>query len=110
MELFMICEKRLNKKPNRIELNNTTDELTVNQYITLSDATAVEFDVQKFIKQYNSAYHMNLSYATDISTAILLCHRYMPNKMGEFMSVKDKGARLYFSKRKVKIKKVKKTM
>lgn len=108
MQLFVICEKRLNKKPSRIELNNTTDQVTVNQYITVSDDTAVSFDVQKFVEQYNHIYHLNVSLDIDVSTAILLCHRYMADRMGEFMSVKDKNARMYFSKRKVKLKEDKK--
>ena len=104
MDLFLMCERRGEKKPSRIELKSITDNVEVTQYISLSDTTSVDFDVKKFIDTYNTRFHMNLTYETDVHTAILLCYTQMPDKINQFMSINDKSARFYFSKRKVKLK------
>lgn len=102
MELFLLCEKRLEKKPGRIELNNVSGQLITKQYVTLTDTTAVRFDLQSFTAAYNTTYHSQLPENLDEQTAILMCSQYMPDRIGEFMTVGDKSARFYFSKRKIK--------
>ena len=105
MELFLLCEARLNKKPGRIELNNASESFITKQYITLTDTTAVNFDLQRFILAYNIAFKSQLPEDIDESTAILMCNQFMSDRMGEFLTVGDKSARFYFSKRKIRMRK-----
>ncbi|MBQ7102723.1 MAG: YqaJ viral recombinase family protein, partial [Anaerotignum sp.] len=96
MELFLLCEARLNKKPGRIELNNASESFITKQYITLTDTTAVNFDLQRFILAYNIAFKSQLPEDIDESTAILMCSQVMSDRMGEFLTVGDKSARFIF--------------
>lgn len=102
MELFLVCEQRLGAKPGRIELNGMAGGLSMNQYVTLTDTTSVNFDLQKFIVAYNYANETKLPEDIDEQTAILLCSQRMADRMSEFLTLDDKGARFYFSKRKTK--------
>ncbi len=102
MKMFVKCEERLNKKPSKITLNSSANGVTVTQYITLTDTTAAKFDVPHFVESYNKQNMNKLSEDIDEQTAILICGRSMPEQIGEFCTLNDKGARFYFSKRKIK--------
>lgn len=104
MDLFMLCEKRLDEKPSRIELNLMIGDMTTKQYVTLTDTTAVNFNLQKFVEVYNNTYENHVPEDIDEPTALMLCKNKMPDRMGEFLTLNDKGARFYFSKRKIKVK------
>lgn len=104
MELFLRCKEHMYVKPSRIELNSVVGDLAMSQYITLTDTTAVNFDLQKFITAYNSNHAEKLPEDIDERTALLMGKRNMPDRLGEFLILDDKGARFYFSKRKTKVR------
>ena len=103
MEMFIRCEKRLNIKPSKIMLNGNANGMTVTQYVSLTNTTAANFDVDRFVESYNICNKTNkLSKDIDEKTAILLCGKNMPEQMGEFFTLQEKGAKFFFSKRKTK--------
>ena len=102
MKIFVMCEKQFNMKPSRIEYNDNIGDMSVTQYVALTDTTAVKFDLSKFITEYNSSADTKLSEDIDEKTAIIICGKNMPERIGEFFSTQDKGARFYFSIRKTK--------
>lgn len=103
MEMFIRCEKRLNIKPSKIMLNGNANGMTVTQYVSLTNTTAANFDVDRFVESYNICNETNkLSKDIDEKTAILLCGKNMPEQMGEFFTLQEKGAKFFFSKRKTK--------
>lgn len=104
MQLFVMCEEKFHIKPSRIELNSVAGDLSVNQYITLTDTTAVNFDLQRFVVAYNHANTIKLPEDIDEATALVMGSRNMPDRIGEFITMKDKGARFYFSKRKTQLR------
>ena len=102
MRMFVSCEERFNIKPSRIEYSENIGDMSVTQYVTLSDTTAVKFDLSRFITEYNSVADIKLPEDIDEKTAIMMCGKNMPERIGEFFTTQDKGAKFYFSKRKTK--------
>lgn len=102
MKLFIMCEEQFNIKPSKIEYNSNIGNMSITQYVTLTDTTAIKFDLPKFITEYNLSADIKLSEDIDEKTAIMICGKNMPERIGEFFITQDKGAKFYFSKRKTK--------
>ena len=102
MQMFVMCEERFHIKPGKIEYNGSIGDMSVTQYVTLTDTTSVKFDLPKFLMAYNSSADVKLPEDIDEETAIMMCGKNMPERIGEFFTTQDKGAKFYFSKRKTK--------
>lgn len=106
MQMFLQCEKRMLVKPSKIVLNGSANGMAVSQYVSLTDAVAATFDVPQFVESYNSQNEQKLSKDIDEQTAILICSHSMPDKLGQYTTLSEKGgARFYFGKRKIKAEK-----
>lgn len=106
MQMFLQCEKRMLVKPSKIVLNGSANGMAVSQYVSLTDAVAATFDVPQFVESYNSQNEQKLSKDIDEQTAILICSHSMPDKLGHYTTLSEKGgARFYFGKRKIKAEK-----
>lgn len=108
VQLFMLCESRSGAKPDRVELSRSNGEISVNQYISISSGTSVNFNSAEFIKEYNQVFDNSLAEDIDETTAILLCQRDMPDRLGKFITIQNKSGKFYFSKRKTRVEKPKK--
>lgn len=106
VQLFMMCQSRSGKSPDKIELIRSNGEISINQHISIS-GTVVNFNTMKFIADYNSMFDDTLSDDIDEPTARLLCQQYMPKSIGKYITIQDKGGRFSFSKRKTTIRKTK---
>lgn len=108
VQLFMMCQSRAGKKPDKIELSRSNGQISVNQYISMSNGAVVDFDINEFVKDYNQVFDNSLPENIDEATAIMLCQRDMPDRLGKFITIHNKSGKFYFSKRKTRVEKPKK--
>ena len=108
VQLFMMCQSRAGKKPDKIELSRSNGKISVNQYISMSNGAVVDFDINEFVKDYNQVFDNSLPENIDEATAIMLCQRDMPDRLGKFITIHNKSGKFYFSKRKTRVEKPKK--
>lgn len=100
MQLFLNYEAENGHRPDKLEFIFDAGDSIISQYVQVSDTTSVSFDGNAFIEEYNAVHDNKLDNVLDDATLIALCHKHMPDRIGEFTILGDEKARMTFGIRK----------